>query len=226
MGKLQPFLIFLFSLLLAGCPQLPEYARPRVAASAAGCRSVSTMSAFPYRALVIGDFRAPSLPAELSEHGNRFLAHSSIQIRPTAATKSVVSSAYSPYFDTVIWSGRIVAIGFEAVMLPDRSWWNPKVTGEQTAYVLQHEQIHFALVELAARRLTRRAQQDIANLFVVDSSRQGVEEQLEEKISALIQAEQAAILEEHTAFDEDASLYFDPKKQQQWFDRVSRKLQE
>jgi hypothetical protein len=51
--------------------------------------------------------------------------------------------------------GRIDHLAFEAVMIPERSWWNPAIQANMTGYVLQHEQIHFALTELAARKLTR-----------------------------------------------------------------------
>jgi hypothetical protein len=35
--------------------------------------------------------------------------------------------------------GRIERLGFEAVMLPDQSWWNPKMPPNMRGYVLQHE---------------------------------------------------------------------------------------
>ena len=100
----------------------------------------------------------------------------------------------------------------------------PGVPPEKKAYVLQHEQIHFALMELAARRLNRRVRKDISSFSVIDSSRQGVEEQLKEKISALVKGENKKILQTHTSFDEDCSLSFDPRKQQWWFDRVNKEL--
>jgi hypothetical protein len=42
----------------------------------------------------------------------------------------------------------------------------------------------------------------------------------------LTQEENKKIVKEHTAFDEDASLYFDPEKQQWWFDKVNKQLRE
>ena len=38
------------------------------------------------------------------------------------------------------------------------AWWNDKIASEQPAYVLEHEQIHFAIFELEARALNARAE--------------------------------------------------------------------
>ena len=221
---LLQFLLILFSLLLNSCARLPDYALPYIGEM--NSNQVSLKQGFTYRKLTVNDFRAPSLPEHLSEHVKHFNARSRIQIRPSKDAKFIIYSSYSNYYDQVIWFGRIEFIAFEAVMLPDASWWNPAVSRKKTAYVLQHEQIHFALMELAARHLTQQAQADIDAILVVDSSRQGAHEQLMEKLTGLIQAGNDEIIKEHTAFDEDTSLYNDPEKQQWWFDRVNSRLQD
>ena len=40
---------------------------------------------------------------------------------------------------------------FRAQMDRKCSWWNPKDLGFPQEYILEHEQIHFALCELGAR---------------------------------------------------------------------------
>jgi hypothetical protein len=50
----------------------------------------------------------------------------------------------------------------------DCSWWNEKATMD-AAYVLEHEQIHFALTELGARSLSANAAQIAGELERVDS---------------------------------------------------------
>ncbi len=44
-------------------------------------------------------------------------------------------------------------------MLPERSWWNPGIPAGLRTYVLRHEQINFALTEIAARRLTQESRE-------------------------------------------------------------------
>jgi len=201
MLRLVQLFLILFSLLLNGCVHLPDYALPHIEET--NSNHVSLKQGFTYRKLTVNDFR-----------------------RPSKDSKFIINSSYSNYYDQILWFGRIQSIAFEAVMLPDYSWWNPAVSRKKTPYVLQHEQIHFALMELAARHLTQQAQADIDDILVVDSSRQGAHEQLMERIAALIQAGNDEMIKEHTAFDEDTSLYNDPEKQQWWFDRVNNQLQE
>jgi len=191
-------LVQLFSLLLNGCARLPDYALPHIEETKSN--QLSLKQGFTYRKIKVNDFCAPSLPEHMSEHAKHFNARSRIQIRPSKETKFIINSSYNDYYDQIIWSGRIQSIAFEAVMLPDYSWWNPAVSREKTAYVLQHEQIHFALMELAARHLTQQAQADIDAILVIDSTRQGVHDQLLEKVKELIQAEHDEIIKEHIVY--------------------------
>ncbi|HHD64223.1 MAG TPA: hypothetical protein ENK96_07675 [Desulfobulbaceae bacterium] len=215
-------LLLLLSLLISGCPRLPEYALPHI--NTMGGDLDFSGKGFTYRALTVHDFRAQSPPEALSGHSKKIFAHSCIRIRLSKETRVNITYSYNDYFSQFFWSGNVQSIGFEAAMIPDCSWWNRNVPLEKRAYVLQHEQVHFALMELAARRLSRRVRKDFSSLFVIDSSRQGAEDQLKEKISAMIQEENKKILHAHTSFDEDCSLYFDPEKQQWWFDKVKNEL--
>ena len=52
---------------------------------------------------------------------------------------------------------RVHNLAFTAFMDRDCSWWNPQYTGLPHEYILEHEQIHFALFEIAARRLNQQA---------------------------------------------------------------------
>jgi len=223
-GKFCHLLLILLAPLISGCPQLPDYALPHIGGMDRD--QLSCKQGFTYRALTVEDFRAPSLPDQLAEDITKFYAYSRMQIRPTRDSKFVITSRFSDYYNKLIWAGSVSSLAFEAVMFPDLSWWNPTITGQKTAYVLQHEQVHFALMELAARQLTRQVHQDIAALFIIDSSRQGVQDQLRKEVEALITAKNEEVIQEHTAFDQQTSLYVDPEKQQWWFVRVCSQLKE
>jgi len=101
-------------------------------------------------------------------------------------------------------------------MLPDRSWWNPKIPGGMRAYVLQHEQIHFALTELASRQLTAESQKWAADVLAIQSTPQDVRAELARQINERINSAMEASLKRQAEFDEDTSLHINPKRQQWW----------
>ena len=209
-------------LLLTGCPQLPDYALPHIGER--NSDRIFLTQVFTYRALTLDDFQAASLPEHLADYADNLNAHSRLQIRPTKESKFIVTSNW--YNNQLIYFGRIESIGFEAVMLPYLSWWNPHVSKEKTGYVLQHEQIHFALMELAAWELTTQAQERIKNLLVIESTGKAARDELMAVVTAMIEEKNEEILKQHTEFDQETSLYFDPVTQQRWFENVTQQLRE
>jgi len=93
-------------------------------------------------------------------------------------------------------------------------------------YVLQHEQVHFALMELAARKLNRRVKNEQDQLV----SCAAVVEDAKEKLSAIVDlwiAElQKETLRKHEDFDEATSRRYALKIQQWWLNRVKSELLE
>jgi glycine cleavage system protein P-like pyridoxal-binding family len=122
--------------------------------------------------------------------------------------------------------GAIEHLAFEAVMLPDRSWWSPKIPAKKRRYVLQHEQIHFALAELTARRLTIDAPKWVSDVLVIEPTAQKVRAELDRQIKDRVDAAMEASLKRQGEFDEDTSLFFSPKRQQWWSRRVEEELKQ
>jgi hypothetical protein len=122
--------------------------------------------------------------------------------------------------------GRILHLAFEAVMIPERSWWNPKIQGEMRAYVLQHEQIHFALTELAARKLSSDSQEWASEVLVIKPTPQEVQAEFAQQIKHMISAAMEVNLKRQVKFDEDTSLFFNPRRQQWWSWTVEDELQQ
>jgi hypothetical protein len=122
--------------------------------------------------------------------------------------------------------GRIEHLAFEAIMLPDRSWWNPKIPANMTHYVLQHEQIHFALTELAARQLTMDTPKWASEVLVMELAPQEVRAELTRQIQERINAAMEANLKRQAEFDEDTSLFYYPKWQQWWASTVEEELKQ
>jgi hypothetical protein len=219
---LRQVVALLLLLLVSGCARLPDYARPQFHApeNAAGMGR----EGFAYRELTIADFQARELPEAYRQHHHRINAHSCISIRPAGETKAQITRG--AYDGRPFYLGRIAQIRFEAVFVPACSWWSPAIPEERRAYVLQHEQIHFALAELAARRLTVDARRELEDYLAVNDSTKAVQEELAAKIQALARDAMEASFEEHTDFDEETSLYYDPRAQRWWIEDVTRRLAE
>lgn len=215
-------LFFHLFLFISGCATLPEYARPRMVPT--NQERVSPSEGFAYQQLKIADFRALSLPQELGDHEKHIQAHSCIQIRPTKDAKFKVVP--NNYHGKTFYYASIQHIAFEALMIPSCSWWNPRMPKKRTDYVLQHEQIHFAITELAARKLTHQVQEIAKTFLVIQPTRKQALDELSTRIKSLIKAATDESLKEHLAFDEDTSMIFNPKQQRWWLNKVKKAMRE
>jgi hypothetical protein len=208
--------------LVPACARLPEYARPRMVQADKLQKTLAT--GFAYRPLTPDDFRAASLSEQQAEHAERINAHVATLIRLTADSSFRITSG--DLYGERYFFGRIRRLAFEAVMLPDRSWWNPKIPANMRGYVLQHEQIHFALAELAARRLTSDTQKWASDVLVIKPTPQEVRAELVRQIKDRINGAMEANVKRQAEFDEDTSMFFNPKWQQWWFRTVEKELKQ
>jgi hypothetical protein len=220
MNKSNQILLTIIIFLFAGCARLPDYAVPKqvkienlAEASAPGVT---------YRTLTAKDFRAKTDPVLIKEAARHLNARITTIIRLKPDVKLSVESKPQDY--QFKYYGKIENIAFEAVMVPDYSWWSPKLPPFKWPYTLQHEQIHFAIAELTARRLSRDAKRKMLNFVVNDITRHGTKKQLEEKVATLRQGVRDSEMKKQLEFDMETSLYFNPDKQQEWFDDITTQL--
>ena len=209
-------LLFLYCLVFTSCAQLPEYAQPHMSSQPFD----PTISYFSYRPLTIDDFQATTPAPSIRDHKHMINAHTSLSFRPVHDIRYIISP---PELNFGLYKVYLQELGFRAVMVPERSWWSPQLIPSKTTYVLQHEQIHFALMEITARRLNKK----LANMpqkTISAPNGETVIRRLQETIDSEIRTIKAEILEEHTAFDEDTSLYHDPRRQQQWYEKSQKEL--
>lgn len=209
---------FIFLILLAGCGSLPDYSRPRIYPGDTALPALVVA----YRDLVVADFQAEHLPDYLRDHSRHMNAHTAVAIRTMPGSHSILTPPDG--HGAQMYSGRVENLAFEAVMIPAHSWWNPSLAKERFAYVLQHEQIHFALMEVAARRLTDRAARQQARLTVHDTSNEAVKKRLLAEIDQWLAESEGDVLREHTEFDRATSRRYAPEVQQQWYERVEKEL--
>lgn len=178
--------------------------------------------AFTYRQLRRSDFRSTALPPDRTMHESSINAYTCTRIRPTQDSRYTVNRAQ--YNDNVFYIGSIQNIGFEAIMIPGCSWWNPALAAVAHSYVLQHEQIHFAIVELTARQLTTKARQSALTFMAIQPNSGAAMAEVNDTVNTWIRAATEESLDMHTAFDEDTSLFHSPKWQHWWKEKINSKL--
>lgn len=181
------------------------------------------MDAIPYRALVREDFRAGAPPPEVQDHARQLGAVTCAYLVPAAPLRAAAHPVAQDG-DRVRYRGELSALSFRAVMDRGCSWWRGGPVPD--GYILEHEQVHFALTEIAARRLNARgaklaqrfrAEADTPDL-VVAAARAYVEDVVREAMEEL--------LARNARFDRDTSLRHQPDVQARWRERVEAELGE
>jgi hypothetical protein len=212
--------------LLAGCARVPAAQGPRapgaeLPAFALPHAEVMDPSKYratdviPYRQLTREDFRGTAPPAQVAAHADAAGAFTCGNIVPLGAA----SSRFDPTRKPGIYVGRFENAAFHAQMDRGCSWWNDGQAGLPSAYVLEHEQIHFALTEIAARHLTAAVRAER-----VETSAQRGDALLRERYDAILQEAMKELLRTNTAFDRDTSGRYEPERQREWLERVQREL--
>lgn len=176
-----------------------------------------------YRAIDSSDFLAEEPPAEAAGLHGRLGAATCVFLATDPDT-SIRTVARAPDRDRGLVRAEVESLGFIAFMDRECSWWNSAPLALPREYVLQHEQIHFALFEIAARQLNTRVDELTRQLRTVAASQRDAVEVLERRIDAEMQAAINAVLERSNAFDRDTSRSYRQDRQSWWWETVIREL--
>jgi hypothetical protein len=176
----------------------------------------------PYRTLTRADFRgiAPSGPA--AQHADKVGAQTFALVKHDPGVGFEGKERRLPNGDREI-EGKVQRLFFRAWMDRSRSWWNPKPGQAPDGYVLQHEQIHFALVQIQAGKMNEEGRSLMQRTFEGDSS-ETIQKDIEEAINEIVKEGMEHLLERSLEFDEDTSGRYEPGKQNDWYQRVQREL--
>lgn len=206
----------------AGCrsSRLPEWAH-------GGAREVAPETAdsdvIPYRTLTRDDFRAGEPPPSLASHKDEVGAATCAYFRTAPGIEVEVRpstrAAETPRYDV-----SLRGLAVESVMSRSCSWWNAGQKALPEDYVLQHEQIHFALFELAARRFNADAARIAAKCAYSGEDPKPLVERTRACVREQIDAAMREAMAENRRFDEDTSYAHEPDKQRAWWARVQREL--
>lgn len=207
--------------VIFSCARLPEYAAPKIAVAAPG--SIDMSEVIPYRTLTRADFKAAAPPAPFAANADRLGAATCCYI-VVAPGARIVSREVRPENGPVRYSASVSELRVGAQMDRRCSWWNPKAIGLPPDYILEHEQIHFAICELEARRLNATLREFTSTLTVTEESAQAAAELVQQRVNDRIQGQSTALAARSREFDEDTSLGHEPEAQQRWWARVQAEL--
>jgi hypothetical protein len=213
---------WLLALSLVGCSTLPEYAAPKGGVVDAG--SLDSTDVIGYRQLSRADFRGTQAPPEFAPVAARVGAATCGQVRTTADTTFLINwRQETPTSEKRHWV-EVKKLEFMALMDRRCSWWNEKAASRAPAYVLQHEQIHFALYELGARKLNAEVAAIKRDMVSEGTSQQEVQDHAQRALNEALQKATEELLERNRDFDQDTSLGFRPDRQRAWLQKVQQEL--
>lgn len=218
-GRRLAFLIIsALTTLVAACSQLDRRGLPQPLAY----EDLSAKDVVSWQPLRRDHFRAASPPSFLVDEPFSLAAHAAIvlRLRPSA-TYAETGAPNLPDQRRCVEARRL---SFEAVLLPHRSWWNPSLPEARNQSTLQHEFIHFALTEAAARRLNRRLVTEGFNLRACEKDVASAQAILTATVETWLKEEQHKVMKQHSDFDLATSRLHDPLIQQWWHDRVMAEL--
>ena len=92
--------------------------------------------------------------------------------------------------------------------------------------MLEHEQIHFALYELGARKLNASAEAIRLSMTTQGSSQREVETRARQVLNDALARATEELIDRNRDFDQDTSLGYRPDRQRQWLKQVSSELEE
>ena len=199
---------------------LPEFAVPR--GRLVDDANEPGRDLIAYRRLEPGDFRGAEPPPQHASHRDKLGAATCVYVLVLPETKIRLVAVRSPQ-GPVRYRAEPTALGFRALMDRDCSWWNSEQR-HPPGYVLEHEQIHFALFELEARRLDTRSPEIASAVTVGAATPEEAVRGAQERLAAEVRQAMAVAVQRNREFDEDTSMGVRPERQQTWRDRVRAEL--
>jgi hypothetical protein len=215
---------WLLSFALLGCSTLPEYAAPKGGVVDAG--QLDSSDVIGYRQVTRADFRGTQAPPEFAKVADRVGAATCGQVRTTDDTQFLINwKQDTPTSNKRFWV-EVKKLGFMALMDRHCSWWNEKLAARAPGYVLQHEQIHFALYELGARKLNADASAIRHEMAGDGKSQQEVQDHAQQALNEALGKATTELLDRNRDFDQDTSLGYRPDRQRAWLQKVTEELAE
>jgi hypothetical protein len=206
------------ALLLACGPTLPPEAQPRP--GLVDVAQIDAAETIRYRALTRADFRGRSMPPQFGGDPSLLAAATCVYIRPAPALQIATRPSGDGQFEAQVRN-----VAFTALMDRGCSWWNPQQL-TPTEYVLQHEQIHFAIFEVHARRMNASAEAIGASTSTFAETEAAARAGAEAKFLTLLRDHQDAVTRRNLLLDQETSVGHDARAQQHWYEQLQQELRE
>jgi hypothetical protein len=201
---------------------LPDYAAPH--GGIVENSEIRSSDVITYRKLTRADFKATEPPPDVRPHAHKMGAATCVHAIRAPGNRVTMTETRSAS-GASRFEAHVERARFQAVMDRTCSWWNKKFTAAGPNYVLEHEQIHFALTEIEVRRLNQSLSALKHERFT-GSSVEEVQHLVADKVKEKLQEMLDAALKRNREFDEDTSFGYKPKRQKEWLARVMSELSE
>ncbi len=168
-----------------------------------------------YRELTPDDFGAAKPPrhsARRNEHRAAYLCGAIAG----PANLEIEITEQSGLYEVVILDP-----AYRARVNPRCSWLDPDLGFQARRYALEHEQVHFGLLELEARRVNRDIRALRLSISTVEEAQPGAQA----SVNRLLDAASSRYLERSRRFDAEASHPSKQAAQTRWRDRVEAQLE-
>lgn len=179
-----------------------------------------------YRALGRKDFRAKQPPPQARASADRLGAATCSYLLPDQESLRIQATPRKRKDGSWEYVAKPDRLHFSGAMDRRCSWWNDRQKQLPPDYVLAHEQIHFALTEIHARRLNARGDELVRRMTAVDRDPHRAIAAAERSLQRVLEEESRALLAQNDRFDADTSLGHRPDAQAQWQQRVAKELRE
>jgi hypothetical protein len=222
----MPRTVFLLSTIcvaiaLAACSPLPKFARPQVIDDPDFLKKEDVIL---YRPLTREDFKGVEPPRGFDQ---RMAAAVCAYIEPEESDGRKLAIEYlGTTRGKHQYSVNHSEMTFSARVDRDCSWWNPGNAQNQLPAncILQHEQVHFALFEIAAREMSREFRAMTFRISGTDTD--SLKQDLEKQVQRFFRQRMDRLVRENFEFDEQTSAKFDPLRQMEWLVMAADKLQD
>jgi hypothetical protein len=205
-GPLLFVILLWVSLLVVSCTATQP--GPKSSARIVSADSIDSSVLVGFRTLTREDFRAKQPPASSGSDSTHLGA---LLCGSIGADSDIALEFQSPDDAKVHWFVFGDA-GYRARMDPHCSWWNLEQRRVSPRYVLEHEQIHFALLEISAREINR----EIATRRVRVESRDQAVSAAQAELTSVLTAQREEYLAQSRRFDEQTSPQPDAEAQARW----------
>ena len=212
-----------FFILISNCSHPPKSVSKQQEASNVKTSLKEHPDQISYRTLTREDFLATQPPEDFGGHSKEFGAITCTRLTTNPQTR-IVAIPKTNVGDLTTYIVHIEDLSFNASMNRSCSWWNNGNANESEHHLLQHEQIHFALYEIAARTLNR----DIEKMLLVFrpevNSPEEARIKADEFVRKILQSTLSQLQKRNALFDKDTSFGIDHKRQVRWLKKIREEL--